>query len=1026
MAPTIQVHLFGGVEISGVDPAPFRCASRAVALLACLASGPQTPQPRAHLAGLLWPDSTGPQARTNLRRELHHLRALLGDTPCLEVDGGALSWHPGDDVVIDVSDFVIECQQVLAAVEADQREGVENHGARALMLYRGPFLPGFYDDWVLIVREDLRRACVDLCDRVSIYLLTHDDASAATTFARRRVMLEPLEEPGYRLLMQVQRGAGDRAGAMRTYHQCASLLERELGIAPSPETRAELDITLTDSERDRDDTCKGMGVVATQILPPGLVGREFDCARLMSAWDQTRARTTFLVVTGEAGIGKSRLVAEFARVVRSQGVIVAATRCFAAIGTVPLAPVADWLRHPQVRAATKRLEPVWLTEVERLVPQGESTSTPGAGARAKVDAWQRLRFFEGLARAMLAVDRPLLLILDDLQWCDKATMSWLSFLVTCTGSAPLLIVATAREEELAGSELAVVLDAMREAGTANTLRLGNLPSEDARELARQVLHRRVDEDELQMLMSATAGNPFYLLEALREASSTPGRVQPTDLQGVLNSRLTRLSDPARELATLASAVGRDFTLELLIEASDFDEDTVVRLVDDLWRRRILQEQGRGYDFTHDLLRDAAYGMASPPRRWLLHRRLAQALEFLHPEGFDPMAAQLADQHDRSDRPERALPYYEIAARRAAAVFAHAESVRLWQRCLELLGELPASRKRDRRELGVLQELLPPMNAWRGYASTKLEQYERRTTLLGERLALTDVQCTAAIALFTTTFVQGHTAEAHHWGKQALSLSGKHPDLAAQAHLAFAGSGLGLGLLPLADKHFRMACDLARGSDSLPIGTRTEVHARSWWAHARWLLGDEIGAAAASATAVEHAQQIEHPYSLTVALAYAAITLQLAPDLRGLSTVLAELTGICERYGFAYYREWATVLTGWVEGGAAGLRTARLGVETLEREGSMARMPYWLWLVADLHRQMGETTAAVATLDAAASMATVHDDRWWLPEVLRARSALDSGPRAVARLERAITLATSQSSAVLLSRCRTDLDGSREH
>ncbi|MDN5894953.1 MAG: hypothetical protein L0H93_13130, partial [Nocardioides sp.] len=233
-----------------------------------------------------------------------------------------------------------------------------------------------------------------------------------------------------------------------------------------------------------------------------------------------------------------------------------------------------------------------------------------------------------------------------------------------------------------------------------------------------------------------------------------------------------------------------------------------------------------------------------------------------------------------------------------------------------------------------------------------------------------------------------------------------------------------GLLPLADEHFRLACDLARGSDSMPIGTRTEIHARSWWAHARWLLGDEAGAAATSALAVENGRQIEHPYSLTVALAYAAVTHQLLGDTRGLAPVLAELSEACERYGFAYYREWATVLTGWAEGGEAGLRTAQLGVEALEREGSLARMPYWLWLVADLHRRTGDTTAALATLDAAASRATAHDDRWWLPEVLRARSALDSGSSAVARLEQAADLAARQSSASLLSRCRADLDALR--
>ena len=446
MATTIHVDLLGGVQISGADPAQLRGSARAVSLLAYLVSHAETPQSRAHLAGELWPDSTGPQARTNLRRELHHLRALLGSSTCLQVDGAALSWHRGRDIVVDVLDFQTACQDAIAAAEAEQREGVDRHGALALVLYRGPFLPGFYDDWVLAVRDELSRACVDLCDRVAAFWLTHGDAAAAITFARRRVQLEPLEEPGHRLLMQAQQGAGDRAGAMRTYHQCASLLERELGVGPSPETRAALEAALADTARG--PTVMGTGAAVGEPLsqPPELVGRERERASLLAAWEAARDSPTLVVVTGEAGVGKTRLVAELARLVRRQDSLVAATRCFAATGTVPLAPVADWLRHPHVRAATKRLEPVWLAEVGRLVPEGESTSDPGAGVRAKVDAWQRLRFFEGLARAFLAVDRPLLLTVDDIQWCDKATISWLSFLMSCRGSAPLLMVATAREE----------------------------------------------------------------------------------------------------------------------------------------------------------------------------------------------------------------------------------------------------------------------------------------------------------------------------------------------------------------------------------------------------------------------------------------------------------------------------------------------------------------------------------------------------------------------------------------------------
>ncbi len=1016
----MKVYLLGGVEVAGADPGQVTASSRALSLLGYLVSRPEVPQPRSHLAGVLWPDSEGAQARTNLRRELHHLRALLDHTPCLEVDQRALTWHRGPGCRVDVQDFSSAVRDTESALAAQAHDRVQQHAGRALAAYRGPFLPGCYDDWALEVREELQRACVDLCDRVATYWLEHGDPAAAVAFVRRRVLLEPFEEQGYRLLMRAQSGSGDRAGAMRTYHQCAERLERELGIGPSAETRAELDVALGGSQRARQPTPPAPEV-APWSVSPGMVGRDDERARLRSVWDAAQDGSRFLVVTGEAGVGKTRLVSDLAAGVERQGAVVAGTRCFPATGSVPLAPVADWLRTAALRSATRRLDPVWRSEVARLIPDGEAAAAdPEAGLRAKVDAWQRVRFFEGLARAFLAVDAPLLLTLDDLQWCDRATLSWLSFLLSFAPAAPLLVLATGRVAELSAGDVGDAVASLRGAGQVELLRLADLDAAAAARLASAVLGRPIGHDELDMVMSATGGNPFYLAEALRELVATPGPLSPAGLRGVLRTRLSALSGPVLEVAELASAVGRDFTLDVLIEASDLDAETVVRRVDDLWRQRILTESGRGYDFSHDLLREATYDLVSPPRRWLLHRRLAQSLELVHADRPDDVAAQLAEQHDRSGRPERALPYYERAARQASVLFAHADSVRWWQRCLDIIGARPPSRQRDRDELAVLQELVPPLGTWRGYASEQLVTCERRTAELGERLGLVEVRCTAAIALFASTFVQGRTAESHAWGRQALELSAQCPGLAAQAHMACAGSGLGLGDVALADQHFRLACDLARGTDSLPIGTRTEVHARAWWAHARWLSGDEAGAVADAAGSIATARLIDHPYSLAVALGYAAVTHQLAGDRAALADDLAELTQLCERYDFAYYREWAVVLRGWVEGGPGGRALASAGVERLRREGSLARMPYWLWLVADLHRREGDLRSAAAVLDAAGAAATEQEDRWWLAEILRTRAALDPPARAHARLLDAADLATAQGSATLGERCRRDL------
>ena len=1013
MVAAVKISLLGSVEIAGGQA---QLSARALALLGYLVTHAGAPQPRGHLADLLWPESSTAQARTNLRRELHHLKGAVNGSGALEVSGTALTWRESSGTEVDVLSFHRARTEALLALSQDA-DDAGTDVRRALASYGGDFLPGCYDDWALRAQEDLQEACLELCDRAVAFHEEHGDLGEAIALQRRRVGLRPLDEPGYRLLMRLQQARGDRAGAMSTYHRCASLLERELGVRPSEQTQKQLDALLREGSVTSSAPASGTNAVPTARGPTQLVGRGPECDRLLEAWSAVREGSRLVLVTGEAGVGKTRLVNELAQLVRHQGGVVATAACFAATASLPLTPVAEWLRHPELRRSAAELDEVWRTEVERLVPQQGSPTDEPDTERARVDAWRRLRFFEGLARSVLTVDQPLLLVVDDLHWCDTATVSWLSFLMSFPTTSPLMVVGTAREEAIHASG---ALEELGPTGRVTRLPLGPLTLSATAELAEAVAGDSLGEEEVALIHSVTGGNPFYVIEALREAHGTPGPDGPEGLGGVLANRLARLVEPTQQVLQLASAVGRPFSLRLLSEASDQGVDAIVDAVDELWRRRILVQTGDRYAFSHSLLREAAYETVTPARRWLLHRRLAQALELLYSDQLDSVAAELAEQYDRSGQPERALPFYDQAARRATAVFANADAVRLWQRCRELLESMPAGRQRDERELDIIQRLLPPLGAWGGYASKDLEASERRAHELGRRLGRDEIRVTACVALFATTFVQGHTLEANRWAEQAVLMADRFPELAGQAHMAFAGTALSLGQVRAADTHFAQACELAGARDSLPIGTRTEVHARCWWAHALWLLGDETAALAAAAEAERVATSIEHPYSLAVALSYSAITQQVCGDRVSLERVLADLTAVCARYEFAYYRQWAVVLTGWLRGGAEGLTQARAGIAALEAEGSFARMPYWLWLVADLHRAAGDDAAALATLDAADSVATHNADVWWLPEVLRARAALSPTKRAVVDLERAVALAAEQESLALLARCRADL------
>ncbi|RSD08635.1 SARP family transcriptional regulator [Amycolatopsis eburnea] len=965
---------------------------RSVALVAHLVVHAGLAQPRRRIAGLFWPDSTDAQALTNLRRELHQLRRVLGDPPSLVVTGRDLCWRDTPSSRVDVREFDAAYRAALAAEDA---EDVLTHAHAALAVHRGELLPGLADDWVLAARAELDRRCVELCDLIC--RTPSGDPAAALAAARRRIRLRPLEETGYRTLMGLQADAGDRAGAVSTYHRCASVLERELGVVPAEPTRAALRRLLARP-----------GPEVRRAAAPGLVGRAAELARLGEAWHAAAAgRAGIVLVRGDAGVGKTRLVAELAALAGAEGAVVATGRCFGSAGRLPLAPVAEWLRTPSVQRAAGSLEPVWRAEVDRLLP----APRPAAGGHPTVDAWQRLRFFEGLARALTAGGRPVLLVLDNVQWCDEETGAFLAFCLGLLPDAPLLVAGTLRDGHV---------DARVEAWTAHLRaegRLAELPlrpfdAEGTARLGEAVAGHPLSEPDRALLHAATGGFPLYVVEALRTNASPPsGR-----LSGVLRARLEQPGPAAREVAGLAAAAGRDFTLELLTEASDLDADTVVGAVDELWRRRIVREVGGGYDFTHDLLRDAAYQQISPPRRWLLHRRLAQGLELLHAGDTDAVAAQLAEQYARGGRPDRAVEHYRRAAAVAARTFAHAEAIRLLKEALTLVRARPPSGDRDRAELAVLEALAGPLNARHGYSSPELQHTLERSLELAESSGSKDSALTALLELWSSRFVQGRTAQAHESAERALTLvaPGTSPALSGSAHFIVAGSSVSLGRPGEALRHFELGAERTRGASTWPIGTRPDIHGPAWAAHAHWLLGHDDAAVASSAEAVERARAAGHPYSLTIALAYAGVTHQMRDDRPALWTAVTELHALCDRYGFAYYREWALVLGGWARGGEAGLAAAQEGVANLKAAGSFARMPYWLALVAAL----SPPEAARATLDAALAAGEARDDRWWLPEVLRLRAAYDADP--VPRLRAAAELARAHGSVALLRRAEADL------
>ncbi len=1023
----LMISLLGSQAVVDARSGRIRTrSSRTIALLALLIARTGRPQDRAMIAGLFWPDSGDSQALTNLRRELHDLRDVLGkDDDSLEVTSTQLCWHDRGVHEIDLATFLRESGAATTSDTSDDERGVIAHGQAALDQYGGPLLPGLDEEWLVELREEIQDRCSALCDLVCQAGVATGRSDVALAATRRRLTIERYDEAAYRTLMQLQAEGGDRAGAVSTYHQLAGLLERDLGIVPAPETARAL-ARLRGSTTAPDAPTKASGERPPARAP--LVGRAGELDQLAQAWRGACAgRAGVVMVRGGAGVGKSRLVAELEALARHEDAVVGITSCFDTSGRLSLAPVADWLRNPALLSARSLLDQVWRDEADRLVPVGSRASSGGGAGggssnAAAHDVWQRPRFFEGLARALLATSRPVLLVLDNAQWSDPDTLSFVRFLLNVAPDARLLLVATTRPSDTTEeTPLDAWVARVRDEGLLAEVDLLPLGAADTATLAGELTGQVPEGDAAALLYDATGGFPLYVVEAARSShlDLSEGCAPPLGWMEILPRRIQQTSPIAREVAGLAAAVGRDFTIPLLVEASELPAEGVVTAVDELWRQRIIRGVGTSYDFTHDLMREAAYASVSEPRRWLLHRRLGQALELLWAGNLDGVAAQVAEQYRLAGNPERALRFYRQGAEVAAAMFAHEEAVSLLSSARQVLATLPPGRSRDEQELILLELAIPPLNARYGYSSPLVREALERALELADNLGEDTRALTAMVGLWASRFVEGRIADSRRIAEQAVARVSPGDREFGQAHFSLGGSALHGGSPALSEKHFQIASTINEG-DTLSVGTHASVHVMAWWAHAAWTCGDESRACELATAASTSAKQIGHRYSVAVALAYEAITRQLLGDVEACLEVATSVRALCARYQFSYYEDWGRILEGWATGGSAGVALIETGLANLKAQSAHARMPYWLSLLAQTLSGAGRWGDALAALEEGLASAEQHGEPWWVPELLRQKAAQAEGAKREELLTLAVESARAQHSVGLERRCAADL------
>ena len=989
---------------------------RLQALLAYLLLHRHAPQSRQHLAFLFWPDSKEAQARTNLRKLLLLLRRTLPEmNHFLRADAKIIQWIPDAPFTLDVAEFEIAVARSATQTDALAMVSLQ----QAIDLYRGDLLPGCYDEWVIPKRDTLQASFIQALDRLIRLYEAGRDYPAAIQTAQRLLRHDPLHEAAYLDLMRLHALNGDRATALQVYQSCVDRLQSELGIEPNAECRA------TYARLLQQETPAGLPAKSTSpnVAQSPFTGRQREWQALQSIWHNvTQGQAHFVLIAGEAGIGKTRLAEELLGWAASQGILTARTRTYAAEGRLAYAPLIEWLRTPALKAGLMQLNAVSLTELARLLPELLSERPGLAPPNPIVENWQRHLLFEALTQAILACKQPLLLVLDDVQWCDQETLEWLHFLFRHDAQAPLLIIGTARPEGLGPRHPSAALrSGLRNSQQLTELQLTSLTAADTVQLAQQMAGKDLDPAWAQRLYRDTEGNPLFVVEIVRAGlsrvvedqantdeltapsiHSDPPTLTPLPLkvQAVIESRLAQLTPFARKLAELAATIGRDFTFDVLVRAAETREDEVMEGLDELSQQHIVREQRANvYDFSHDKIREVVYAQISATRRRLLHRRIAQVLETVHASNLDQVSGQLAAHYEGAGLPEQALTYYQQAAQRSLRIYANHEAIDLFNRGLGLLASMPDNENISRQELAFLLGLGPALVVTQGYGVSRVHEVYTRAQVLTEQLGEPpNPAILRALALF---FVFRHRyAESYVQGKAILNLASPineeiNPVLYVEGYYVLGVTAFWQGEFLQAKNHLELAL-------SVYDAKRHDVHIAAYsqdpgviclsrLAHLLWFVGYSHQAQQKCEEALILARKLAHPFSLGYALNYAILICNDRRDHMMAQIFLDEALALSRRQESPYWLNISLLLQ-WclqvepreIEAETVHIRADMRMYESMHQD---VYRPYLLALLAQAQVRAGNVEQGLATLDEALATTKHHGDHWYDAELHRLKGDL---------------------------------------
>jgi class 3 adenylate cyclase/tetratricopeptide (TPR) repeat protein len=792
----------------------------------------------------------------------------------------------------------------------------------------------------------------------------------------------------------------------------------------------------------------------SQALP--LLGRDATVQALLGAWALAEAGSgRVALISGEPGIGKSRLVAELAARIRRQHAPVLRFQCSPRHASSVLHPLLERLARV---ARQRRAGSAPGSERERLkaLVQGKEVAPDAAVAllaelmalpaaapqQAPMEApmqaprpdAQRKRdlLLDALVGNLqrIARERPLLLVVEDAHWIDPTSAQLLELIVRSMAGWAMLLIVTCRPE---------LEPAWRGEAHVTCIELRPIVSADAEALVRSIPGAdRLSQAVVRGIAARADGVPLYVEELTKSvvesaaSTATPriGRdaspVIPANLHASLMARLDRIGT-TREIASIAAALGREFNLGLLSAVVPHLHPGALRrelqtLVDAELIHPVAASLPETYAFRHALIQDVAYGTLLRRERRTLHERIARAIEERFPEIVATEPEIVADHFAKAELWVPAIRHRLSAGHRAVRSWALLEAAKHFSEGIRIAGLMPQSAERQRLELDLLIALGPVTMGIKGYPSQEsLDVYQRAETLV---TAIGDVseRLMVMFGLFNVHYGRAELAEALCVAQGYCALAERHGAHLGRAYGLLAQTHAAMGAIGEAHREFRRSLDVCerQPEDVSTLGVFASQHVISLalGGGVDFALGNPEAGRAAIAQSIALARRIEHALSIALAL----VTDLLTPIPGGLDPDQAqaeEVVRFCRQHGLRNFEVWAQFALGAIMArrGDVGAGTAamRAAIDAAEAFSSRLFRPIQLGTLAAIYARLGESKTAMALLDQALATSARTGERRADPALQRMRGelllALGKHAAGTRELEQALAVARSQQAKV---------------